>query len=130
MSGRVATNGQELTEEIIDRWCKPYERGEFPGGERTVDCVVHGSPLSTEGAADKPCPASVAPGRNRTRPDAARYCLPTGKQRSGAAVLDAARITKLREYARPEAKSARGGRGRFRKSYHARTRATLEHRPI
>ncbi|QUC03622.1 hypothetical protein [Atopobium sp. oral taxon 416] len=48
----VAANGQEITEEMIDRWCDAYERGEFPEGERTVGGVVHGRPpLSTEGTA-------------------------------------------------------------------------------
>ena len=36
MSPYVAANGQELTDEMIDRWCESYERGEFPEGERTV----------------------------------------------------------------------------------------------
>jgi hypothetical protein len=48
----VAANGQEITEEMIDRWCDAYERGEFPEGERTVGRVVHGRPpLSTGGTA-------------------------------------------------------------------------------
>lgn len=40
----VAANGQEITEEMIGRWCDAYERGEFPEGERTVGGVVHGRP--------------------------------------------------------------------------------------
>lgn len=51
-SGYVASNGQQLTEEMIERWCKSYEQGEFPEGERTVGRVVYGRPpLSTEGTA-------------------------------------------------------------------------------
>ena len=52
MSPYVAANGQELTDEMIDRWCESYERGESPEGERTVGGVVYGRPpLSTEGTA-------------------------------------------------------------------------------
>lgn len=48
----IATNGQEITEEMIDRWCAAYEQGEFPEGEHSVGTVVHGRPpLSTEGTA-------------------------------------------------------------------------------
>lgn len=54
MSGRtyIAANGQEITDEMIDRWCEAYERGEFPVGEHTAGCAVHGRPpLSDEGSA-------------------------------------------------------------------------------
>lgn len=48
----IAANGQEITEEMIDRWCESYDRGEFPTGERTIGGVVYGRPpLSTEGTA-------------------------------------------------------------------------------
>lgn len=48
----VAANGQEITDEMIDRWCSAYEAGEFPAGERTVGEVVYGRPpLSSEGTA-------------------------------------------------------------------------------
>lgn len=48
----VAANGQEITEEMIGRWCDAYDRGEFPEGEHTVGAVVYGRPpLSTEGTA-------------------------------------------------------------------------------
>ena len=48
----TAANGQEITEEMIDRWCDAYERGEFPEGEHTVGEVVYGRPpLSSEGSA-------------------------------------------------------------------------------
>jgi hypothetical protein len=48
----IAANGQEITEEMIDRWCSSYERGEFPEGEHSAGAVVHGRPpLSTEGTA-------------------------------------------------------------------------------
>ena len=48
---RIAANGQELTEGMMDRWCAAYERGEFPEGERTVGEVVYGRPpLSDEGS--------------------------------------------------------------------------------
>ena len=40
----AAANGQEVTEEMVRRWCDAYERGEFPEGERTVGGVVHGRP--------------------------------------------------------------------------------------
>ena len=40
----IAANGQEITEEMINRWCDAYERGEFPKGERTVGGVVMGRP--------------------------------------------------------------------------------------
>lgn len=47
----VAANGQEITEEMIERWCEAYERGEFPEGEHTVGEVVYGRPpLSSEGS--------------------------------------------------------------------------------
>ncbi len=52
MSTYTAANGQDLTDEMIDRWCEAYDRGEFPEGERTVGCVIHGRPpLSAEGTA-------------------------------------------------------------------------------
>lgn len=45
----TAADGREVTEEMIDRWCEAYERGEFPEGERTVGGVVRGRPpLSNE----------------------------------------------------------------------------------
>lgn len=44
MSGYVAANGQEITEEMIDRWCEAYEAGSFPDGERTAGGVVMGRP--------------------------------------------------------------------------------------
>lgn len=48
----TAADGREVTEEMIDRWCEAYERGEFPEGERTVGGVVRGRPpLSNEGSA-------------------------------------------------------------------------------
>lgn len=48
----IAVNGQEITEEMINRWSEAYERGEFPEGEHTVGPVVYGHPsLSTEGTA-------------------------------------------------------------------------------
>lgn len=48
----IAANGQEITEEMIDRWCDAYEKGEFPEGERTVGPVVYGRPpMSSEGTA-------------------------------------------------------------------------------
>lgn len=50
--GYTAANGQEVTEDMINRWCASYERGEFPEGEHTVGGVVHGRPpLSPEGTA-------------------------------------------------------------------------------
>ena len=49
MSSYVAPTGQEITEDMIDRWCEAYERGEFPAGEHTVgDVVVGRPPLSAE----------------------------------------------------------------------------------
>ena len=49
----VAANGQEITEEMVGRWCDAYERGEFPEGERAVGGVVRGRPpLSAEGTAE------------------------------------------------------------------------------
>ncbi|WP_368018699.1 hypothetical protein [Olsenella sp. AGMB03486] len=43
-------DGQEITEEMINRWNASYEKGEFPKGEHTVGGVVHGRPpLSQEG---------------------------------------------------------------------------------
>ena len=48
----IAANGQEFTDEMIDRWCEAYDKGEFPEGERTVGPVVYGRPpLSSEGTA-------------------------------------------------------------------------------
>lgn len=48
----IAANGQEITEEMIDRWSDAYERGEFPEGEKTVGKVLYGRPpLSTDGTA-------------------------------------------------------------------------------
>lgn len=46
-----ASNGREITEDMIDRWCESYEKGEFPKGERTVGSVVHGRPPLSEGEA-------------------------------------------------------------------------------
>ena len=40
----VAANGQEITDEMIDRWCDAYEQGDFPAGEHTVGEVVMGRP--------------------------------------------------------------------------------------
>lgn len=46
----VAANGQVITDEMINRWCESYEKGEFPEGEKTVGKVVYGRPpLSSEG---------------------------------------------------------------------------------
>lgn len=48
----IAANGQEITDEMIERWCSSYDKGEFPEGERTVGGVVRGRPpLSSEGTA-------------------------------------------------------------------------------
>lgn len=45
----AAEGGQEITEEMIDRWCDAYDRGEFPEGEHTTGGVVYGRPpLSSE----------------------------------------------------------------------------------
>lgn len=50
MNSYIAVNGQEITDEMIDRWCDAYERGEFPDGEHTVGEIVMGRPpLSSEG---------------------------------------------------------------------------------
>lgn len=40
----IAPNGQEITDEMIDRWCEAYERGEFPEGEHSIGPVVMGQP--------------------------------------------------------------------------------------
>lgn len=46
----TAADGRTITDEMIDRWCEAYDKGEFPEGERTVGEVVHGRPpLSSEG---------------------------------------------------------------------------------
>lgn len=47
----IAANGQEMTEEMIDRWCESYEKGEFPEGEHTVGSVVLGRPPLSSGEA-------------------------------------------------------------------------------
>ncbi len=48
----TATNGQDITEEMIGRWCDAYERGEFPEGERNVGKVIYGCiSLSSDGTA-------------------------------------------------------------------------------
>lgn len=48
----IAANGQEITEEMIDRWCEAYDKGEFPEGEYTLGPIVYGRPpLSSEGTA-------------------------------------------------------------------------------
>lgn len=45
----TAANGQEITDEMIARWRKSYEQGEFPEDERTVGGVIMGRPpLSTD----------------------------------------------------------------------------------
>lgn len=45
----TAANGREITDEMIDRWRKSYEQGEFPEDERTVGGVIMGRPpLSTD----------------------------------------------------------------------------------
>lgn len=46
-----ASNGQEITEDMIDRWCASYEKGEFPKGEHTAGSVVYGRPPLSEGEA-------------------------------------------------------------------------------
>lgn len=52
-SKHFAPDGREITEEMIHRWCEPYEKGEFPEGERTVGSVVYGQPpVSGVSAAD------------------------------------------------------------------------------
>lgn len=40
----IAPNGQEITDEMIDRWCEAYERGKFPEGEHSIGPVVMGQP--------------------------------------------------------------------------------------
>lgn len=45
----IAPNGQEITDEMIDRWCESYERGEFPEGERSAGPVVMGRPPLSSG---------------------------------------------------------------------------------
>lgn len=40
----IAADGREITEEMIERWCASYERGEFPEGEHSVGSVVMGRP--------------------------------------------------------------------------------------
>ena len=44
MSTYIAANGMEFSDEMIDRWCEAYERGEFPEGEHSVGGVVMGRP--------------------------------------------------------------------------------------
>lgn len=44
MKTYTAANGMEYTDEMIDRWCEAYERGEFPDGEHTVGTVGAGRP--------------------------------------------------------------------------------------
>lgn len=39
----TAANRQEITDEMIDRWRKSYEQGEFPEDERTVGGVIYGT---------------------------------------------------------------------------------------
>ena len=46
-----ASNGQEITEDMIDRWCASYQKGEFPKGEHTAGSVVYGRPPLSEGEA-------------------------------------------------------------------------------
>ena len=41
----IAANGQEISNEMIDRWCDSYEQGEFPEGESMVGTVACGQPL-------------------------------------------------------------------------------------
>ncbi|MCB4906140.1 hypothetical protein [Bifidobacterium pseudocatenulatum] len=38
----TSANGREITDEMIDRWRKSYEQGEFPEDERTVGGVIMG----------------------------------------------------------------------------------------
>ena len=38
----TAANGREITDEMIDRWRKSYEQGEFPEDGRTVGGVIMG----------------------------------------------------------------------------------------
>lgn len=45
----TSANGREITDEMIDRWRKSYEQGEFPEDGRTVGGVIMGRPpLSTD----------------------------------------------------------------------------------
>ena len=39
---------QMYTDEMIDRWRKSYEQGEFPEDERTVGGVIMGRPRSDQ----------------------------------------------------------------------------------
>lgn len=39
-----AVTGQEITDEMIDRWCEAYDKGEFPEGEYTEGGVRYGRP--------------------------------------------------------------------------------------
>lgn len=46
----TAADGRIITDEMINRWCDAYDKGEFPEGERTTGEVVYGRPpLSSEG---------------------------------------------------------------------------------
>lgn len=48
----TAADGRPITDEMIDRWCEAYDKGEFPEGERSDGPVLHGRPpLSAEGSA-------------------------------------------------------------------------------
>lgn len=47
----TAVNGQELTEETINRWCDAYDKGEFPEGEHSAGSVVYGRPPLSGGEA-------------------------------------------------------------------------------
>ncbi|NPD31933.1 ribbon-helix-helix protein, CopG family [Eggerthellaceae bacterium zg-997] len=40
----TSATGQEITDEMIERWCNAYEKGEFPPGERSVGPVIRGRP--------------------------------------------------------------------------------------
>ena len=46
MAEYMASNGQTVTDEMIDKWCEHYDKGEFPPGEHTVGALVPGRPLA------------------------------------------------------------------------------------
>lgn len=43
----ISNNGKEVTQEMIDKWCEAYDKGEFPDGEYSTGRIWYGVPTPT-----------------------------------------------------------------------------------
>lgn len=47
----IASNGQPVTEDMLNRWCDALDRDEWPEGEHSVgDIIIGRPPMSPEGS--------------------------------------------------------------------------------